>query len=95
MPWFRCLLNGENFPGVLIDRDVPVGFYVTRYVQAGHAAEAERIAVQRVLDEEPISALRQSVDCSVAKILADEVELFREECLPEQESGFIFYAMES
>ena len=45
MPYYRCLANGRNFPGALIGRDEPVGFYTTRWVQALNPRAAERKAI--------------------------------------------------
>jgi hypothetical protein len=45
MPWFRCFISGENFPGELVGDSGPFGFYVTRFVEAADATDAENVAL--------------------------------------------------
>lgn len=45
MPTYKCFVRGENFPGVLIGEDEPIGFYTTRFVQAPSPAAAELACV--------------------------------------------------
>ncbi len=51
MPWFKCFIEGENFPGALIGKSQPVGFYTTRCVEASSADEAELIALDTLRRE--------------------------------------------
>jgi hypothetical protein len=53
MPWFKCFIEGENFPGALIGGDQPVGFYATRWVEAPSPDEAEVVALD-ALRREPV-----------------------------------------
>ncbi|WP_168076830.1 hypothetical protein [Caulobacter sp. SSI4214] len=53
MPWFKCFIEGENFPGALIGKSHPVGFYATRWVEASSTDEAELVALD-LLRTEPI-----------------------------------------
>jgi len=52
MPWFRCVIEGENFPGALVQRQGLVGFFATRWVEASSPEEAE-IAALEALRSEP------------------------------------------
>ena len=45
MAWFKCFIRGENFPGELVQEPGLVGFYVTRFVEATSAEEAESVAL--------------------------------------------------
>jgi hypothetical protein len=40
MAYFRCLIRGEGFLGILEGRDGPIGFYVNRPVEAVDAEQA-------------------------------------------------------
>ncbi len=46
MPYFKCFIEGQNFPGELVGASEPIGFYVTRFIEASSAKEAE----QKVLE---------------------------------------------
>ena len=45
VPWYRCLIRGENFPGAILKQKAPIGFYTTRDVEADSAQEAEAKAM--------------------------------------------------
>ena len=61
MAWFRCFIRGEDFPGQVVGESGPVGFYVTRFVEAADAREAEAIAF-RSLRAQPKLAPPTGVD---------------------------------
>jgi hypothetical protein len=42
MAYFKCLIRGEGFLGVLEGRDGPIGFCVNRPVEAVDAEQARR-----------------------------------------------------
>jgi hypothetical protein len=67
MPWFKCFIEGENFPGALLDSDTPVGFYTTRWVEASSPDEAELIALNELRHEEvfQVAADQRSKDAKV------------------------------
>lgn len=93
MPLFRCFIRGENFPGELIGLTAAVGFHATRFVDAGSATEAERIAV---------AALRQDAALTVAaeprvknaKVYFESIEEVPTETERAPNAGFTFFAME-
>ncbi len=41
MAWYQCMIRGENFPGRILGRKGPIGFYTTRVVEAASPEEAE------------------------------------------------------
>ena len=51
MAWFKCLIEGENFPGNLIQQEGLVGFFTTRCVEAETADEAEMRALASLRQE--------------------------------------------
>ena len=51
MAWFKCVIEGENFPGSLIQQDGLVGFFVTRSVEADSDGEAEMLALAALKQE--------------------------------------------
>ena len=72
MPWFRCSIEGENFPGVLIRRKGLVGFYTTRWVEAADAEQAELAALD-LLRTEPTFQLKTPPEGVEAKVYFDEI----------------------
>ena len=55
MPWYRCLIRGENYPGNLIGKTGLVGFYVNRFVEAPDPIQAEEIALAGLRSERRLS----------------------------------------
>lgn len=45
MPWFRCAIEGENFPGQIIGKKGLYGFCTTRWFEADDAEAAEIAAL--------------------------------------------------
>ena len=46
MPWFKCFMEGENFPAAFGSNGKSLmGFYATRWVEASDANSAEFAAV--------------------------------------------------
>jgi hypothetical protein len=52
--WFRCFIRGENFPGELIGEDASIGFYTTRFIEAGSVDEAEQLVLEELRAEESL-----------------------------------------
>lgn len=65
MPFYRCFIRGENFPGECIGSTGIVGFYTTRWVQAVSPAKAELEAVA-ALRKDPSFALPEGFDKPVS-----------------------------
>ena len=45
MPWYKCTIEGQSFPGSLISKPGLVGFFATRFVKAPSAEEAESLSL--------------------------------------------------
>jgi hypothetical protein len=56
VPFYRCLVRGENFPGEIIGEAGIYGFYTTRWIQALNEKRAELRAVE-ALRRDPKLAL--------------------------------------
>jgi hypothetical protein len=93
MKWFRCLIEGENFPGVLANSDELIGFYTTRFVEAETAEEAEMKALANLKNEESLQLPEGVVPPSNAKVYFEEIEEVMESEVPEVNAGFSFYIM--
>jgi hypothetical protein len=55
MAWFRCLIEGENFPLTMDGRAVLLGFFTTRWVEADTVGEAE-LNVVGLIRTDPVFA---------------------------------------
>ena len=73
MPWYRCLIEGENFPGSLIHKDGFVGFFAARVVEADSAENAEIRALE-ILRADPTFALKGLPKPKEAKVYFAEIE---------------------
>ena len=95
MPLFRCFIRGENFPGRLAGLRKPVGFYVTRFVEASSAEAAEDIALA-ALKEEPKLRLPVGLakSAAAARVYFEEI-VEVEPSWRQPESGFTFFEMEN
>ena len=94
MPLFRCFIRGENFPGRLAGLRKPVGFYVTRFVEATSAEEAEGIALEALKMERSLRlpvGLRKSA--AAARIYFEEI-VEVESSWRRPKAGFTFFEME-
>ena len=77
MPFYRCFIRGENFPGECIGSTGLYGFYTTRWVQAVSPAKAELEAVA-ALREDPSFALPEGVPASgKARVFVEEIVQIR------------------
>lgn len=93
MAWFRCFICGENFPGQMIGDAGPVGFYVTRFVEAADATEAEAAAL-RALRAEPKMAPRSGhTPFGQARVFFEVVEELAAVEVPRVQPGFAWHRM--
>jgi hypothetical protein len=67
MPWYRCLVRGENFPDLENEGDT-IGFYTTRWVEAASAADAKNAAAELIRRD---TTLESADD---AKLYVEEVQ---------------------
>ena len=52
MPFFAVVIEGQNFPGRILDQpDKTVGFFTTRWLEAATTNAAEMKAIELVRDE--------------------------------------------
>lgn len=72
MAWFRCSIEGENFPGVLIRKKGLVGFHTTRWVEASSADEAEAAALE-ALRLEPSFQIKNPDIAKGARVYFNEI----------------------
>lgn len=88
MPLFRCLIRGENFPGALIGSEEPIGFYTTRFVEAGSPEEAEMLAIGLLRDDANLD-----VPPEHASVYFEEIEEVPERTEQLPDKGFSFFPM--
>ena len=105
--WYRCLIRGENFPGQTtgsaplvkdarpIDPPGPVGFYVTRFVEAASAEEAEQNALLLLRSEPRLAPPEGYTPTGQARVFFEEISPVGAEEVPDPQPGFAFYPMES
>ncbi len=72
MPWYRCLIEGENFPGSIIGETQPVGFYTTRWIEASSPEDAETAALA-ALRLEPNFQIDDAEKTKDAKVYFEEI----------------------
>ena len=74
MPFYRCFIRGEHFPGECIGRRGLYGFYTTRWLQALNEHHAEIKAVE-ILRKDTSFALPAGVPKSPdTKVYVEEIE---------------------
>ncbi|MGE8214506.1 hypothetical protein [Stenotrophomonas sp.] len=94
MPLFRCSICGENFPGILVGQNAPVGFYATRFIEAASPEEAEAIALER-LRAEPTLDVPAGFRTEDARVLFEAIVEVNPHTERGPESGFSFFIMGS
>lgn len=94
MPWFKCFIAGENFPGSLIGEISPIGFFTTRFVEAPTSADAETLALSMLKTESALAlpaGVEKPTNARVYFESIDEVPSSTEAI----NTGFSFFLMES
>jgi hypothetical protein len=77
VPFYRCFIRGEDFPGECIGSTGLYGFYTTRWVQAVSTAKAELEAVA-ALRKDPNFALPEGFTKPVsARVFVEEIVQIR------------------
>jgi hypothetical protein len=74
MAWFRCFINGENFPGQLIGEGRPIGFYLTRFVEANDTAEAESVALQALRTDPKLATMSGYSPSAEVRVFFEKIE---------------------
>ena len=94
MPLYRCLILGENFPGVLLGETEPVGFYTTRFVEAAHPEEAESLALEMLRHDKALKVPPEA-RAKDARIHFEQIEEVPAETDRRPNSGVSFFVMGS
>jgi hypothetical protein len=94
LAWYRCFIRGENFPGDLVGEGELLGFYVTRFVEAGSETEAESTALQ-ALRSEPKLARPPELNRAdpLARVYFEEICEVLPALVPNPQPGFSWYPM--
>jgi hypothetical protein len=91
MPWFRCLVEGENFPLARDGKPALLGFFTTRWVEAASVGEAELNVVAMIRNDRAFTNMRRTTD------LTPMVYVRRIDEVPEHADGpgegFTFFDM--
>ncbi|HSX59683.1 MAG TPA: hypothetical protein VLF18_05750 [Tahibacter sp.] len=94
MPIFRCLMRGENFPGALLGKSGPLGFYATRFVDA-ESPKAAELAALELLRTDPSLAVPPEARTTDAKVFFEAIEALEPAHERESGRGFTFFPMET
>jgi len=93
MIWLKCLIRGDNFPGVLVGQDHLVGFYTTQFVQADSAENAELQALQLLKAHESLQFSEEVRSASTATIHFEEIVEVGESEVNDQQPGLSIFPM--
>ena len=105
--WYRCFIRGENFPGQLahsaalvedarpVGAQEPVGFFVTRFVEADSVEQAEQNALLLLRSEPKLAPPEGYKPSGRARVFFEEISEVRPEEVPDPQPGIAFYPMES
>ena len=91
--WFKCFIEGENFPGELIGEKSLVGFYVTRFIEAASTEEAEELAMANLRNDESLALPEGIYPSKEARVYFESIEEVLPSELLDNNTGFTFYVM--
>ena len=93
MPWYRCLVRGENFPfeGKPGSGVIPHGFYATRWVEADTAEPAEMAALSLLRSEEAFATPSGHAVSKDARVYFEKIE---EVSGPQTQGGASWFPMD-
>ena len=92
MAWYKCFIEGQNFPGYIIGESAPVGFYTTRFVQAASQEEAEQLALNKLKTDENLTLPNGIEKPTNAKVFFERIEEVSVDAIGSN-GGFTFYVM--
>jgi len=95
VPWFKYLISGENFCGELIGREMLLGFYTTRFIEALDAGSAESRALERLQTDPNLAPPPGFAPTVQAKVYVQEVEEVGADVVPATQPGIVWYRMEN
>ncbi|WP_425410950.1 hypothetical protein [Hyphococcus sp.] len=94
MPWFQCLIRGENF---ILKDDIELknfGFYTTRYVEAEDAVAAEKKVLEILKADEFLSDMPEDQKNPNARVYFEKIEELPYRREGAADSGFTWFLME-
>ena len=91
MGWYRCLIVGENFQLEVDGERRPMGFAVTRYVEASSEKEAQAGAMDMLRGDPVLQIPQGTPGMERARIFFEAIEPAHE---PGANSGFAYFPME-
>lgn len=94
MPWYRCMIRGENFPGQVIGEPGRVGFFLIRFVEAEDAASAESSALHLLRAEPKLAPPPGHTPKGDARVYFEHIEELALGAVPPVQPGFAWYRME-
>lgn len=95
MPWFRCLIEGRNFPGILANVDKPIGFFTTRFIEADNPEHAKLLVLAKLKNEESLQLPPNYPKKTEARVFFEKVTQVNQAEVPEIDQGFAFYEMDT
>lgn len=93
MAWFRCFVRGENFPGQHLGEAGPVGFYVTRFVEAADPEAAEAATLHSLRAEPKLAPPAGYTPAGQVRVYFEEIEELEAEKVPAVQPGFAWHPM--
>jgi hypothetical protein len=93
MPWFRCLIRGENFPRALAEGTALLGFYTTRFVEADDAEDAEARVLESLHGEPRLAPPPGHQPDGNARVFFESIDEILSESVPAELPGFAWHRM--
>ena len=91
MPLFKCFIRGENFPPLKGSKSL-MGFYITRWVEASSAEDAELIALE-MLKGEFVFSEKQKRKAPDARVYFEEIVEVARDAKRNPNSGATWFEM--
>jgi hypothetical protein len=95
MPWYKCSVVGEDFPGSILGKSQLIGFYTTRFVEAATADEAEMLALNNLKDEPKLRLPDGTPKQTLARVTFEDIVEIETPESPVVQTGFCFFEMGS
>lgn len=94
MKSFCCFASGEDFPGKLIGKDVPIGFFVSVFVNAVDSSEAESRSLEMLLAHPDLTMAEGALLPTDAKIMFKVVHELEHHVERPKVTEFQFFEMD-
>lgn len=93
MAWYKCVIEGQKFPGILAHTEGLVGFRTTRVVEAGTRDEAQFKAIAAIRNDASLQ-LPEGVNAPRdASLRFESIEEIASHEKSEVDTDFSFYTM--